>query len=36
MKQREDIKHSISTKKAAQNGGGFFKVCKNEKMYLYF
>lgn len=24
MKQREDRKHSISTKKAAQNGGGDF------------
>lgn len=36
MKQREDRKHSISTKKAAQNwGGGFFEVCKNVKMHLY-
>lgn len=38
MKQREDRKHSISSKKkAAQNGGGgeFFEVCKNVKMHLY-
>lgn len=33
MKQREDRKHSISAKKGSTKwGGGFFKVCKNEKM----
>lgn len=34
MKQREDRKHSISTKKAAQNGGGG-DFSRYVKMHLY-